>query len=211
MFERTRARLEADGIPVCCDFGSAVAAADFSSFERKWAVSFPSSLRQFYQDVGDGLTFQWFLDCADPMQPFSSLVVPTLDVLQQELAYLRMLDECLAGYDFGRSQDPEVARQHYERQLSFFPFLRNNAELICIEPVASHERVVFHDHEWSFYESGDSGIRLADSLWEFWEGWSSVGFVEPKHLWWQRTVGTRGVVWSREHFGFCLRAGAGTW
>jgi hypothetical protein len=98
-----------------------------------------------------------------------------------------------------------LAKQQYRRQLSFFPFLRDNVDLICLEPTSGNDVVVFHDHEWSFYERGNSGIRLSDSLLEFWQGWSTVGFIDPTHLWWPATVSDGKVNWSGDCFGFHLQ------
>ena len=127
--------------------------------------------------------------------------VPTLAELSAGIDYLRMLSGGLAGHDFWEARDPDEARRHYQRQLTYIPFLAEHADLLCIEP-ARGEAVVFHDHEWNFYEAGDSGVLLAGSLADFWQGWSEVGFVEPNRIWWPKTADIRGTVWSEENFGF---------
>lgn len=205
IFEHTAERLERAGISVRLEFGPSVVPGDVEQLEKACGISFPVSLRQFYSEVGSGLTFRWFANRSDPAEPFCWLVVPTLDGLRQEIEYLRMLNECLDGHNFWESEAPELARQQYQRQLSFFPILRENVDLICIEPRAGSEAVVFFDHEWSFHKRGISGIRLADSLEGFWQAWSSVGFVEPTHYWWPGTISDGKVNWSREFFGFQVR------
>jgi hypothetical protein len=206
LFEQARARLEGGGIPVRLDFGPRVLITDFEPFEQAWGLPIPPSVRQFYLEVGNGLTFQWQADPDSPSGPFCSLNVPTLAGLGDGVEYLRMLNECLAGHDFRKSRDADAARRHYRRQLGFFPFLRANADLLCIEVEGGQEVVVFHDHEWSFYPAGDSGVRLADSLIQFLRGWSEVAFVEPRKWWWPAVIGAGGVIWSEEHFGFYLGA-----
>jgi hypothetical protein len=206
LFEHARARLEARRISVSLEFGAPVSPTDFAPFEKAWGLTIPPSLRQFYLETGNGLAFRWPLDPNAPSEPFCWLVVPALAGLQEGIDYLRMLNGCLAGHDFRESREAEAARRHYQRQLTFFPFLRANADLICIESTEGHEVVVFHDHEWSFYPTGDSGIRLTDSLIQFWQGWSEVGFVEPKNYWWPTAAGNGRTVWSKENFGFCLGA-----
>ena len=205
LFEQARARLESRRISVHLEFGPRVFAADFEPLERVWGVPIPPSLRQFYVETGNGLTFRWHLDPDTLSRPFCSLAVPTLAGLTEGIEYLRMLNGCLAGHDFRESRDPAAARRHYGRQLAFFPFLQANADLLCIEPAGGQEVVVFHDHEWSLYPTGDSGIRLADSLASFWQGWAEVGFAEPTE-WWPGAAGTEGAIWSVEHFG--VRFGA---
>jgi len=204
IFENAKNHLERKGISVLTEIGSTVSPAQFDDFEQRWDVSFPSALEQFYLETGNGLEFRWFLNRSDPKAPFCWLKIPDLSKLQHTLEYLRMLNDCLGDHDFIEHQDQSIGRKHYQRQLSFFPFLNDNADLICIETASGKQTVVFHDHEWSFQEDGDSAILLANSLSEFWLGWSSVGFVRPKCLWWPHTIGEKGVIWSEDNFGFHL-------
>jgi hypothetical protein len=209
LFEQARAQLEARRISVRLEFGPRVTPTDFEPLEQTWSLSIPPSLRQFYLETGNGLAFDWFLEPNVPPQPFCRLVVPTLAGLRQGVEYLRMLNECLVGYDFRESRDPEAARHQYQRQLTFFPFLKANVDLLCIEPTGGREVVVFHDREWSFYPTGDSGIRLADSLVQFWRSWSKVGFVEPSAYWWPRTVGNGGTILGTAGIGMIAARSAG--
>jgi hypothetical protein len=115
-----------------------------------------------------------------------------------------MDSECLANHRFWEARDPALAKRHYVRQLSFFPFFEENTDLICIEPVSDGEVVVYHQSDWSLMETGDSGIRLAGSLREFLAGWSTVAFVEPNRFWWPDTVTNGRVLWSGDAFPFHL-------
>jgi hypothetical protein len=198
------ARLEALGIAVNLENGPPVTASRISQCEQEWGVAFPSCVRQFYMELGDGLRLQWFIHRSNISIPFGSLWVPRLAEMKMGLDFLRMLSECFADYDFLDTEQPEVARRHYQRQLSFFPFLEENSDLICIETIGDRETVVYFDHEWPCYGRGDSGLFLADSLPDFWMGWSSVGFVRPKLSWWPGTVGERGTEWTEARFGFSL-------
>ncbi len=197
-------RLAALGIAVDLQNGVPVAASRIRQCEQEWAVLFPSSVRQFYMELGDGLMLRWFIDRSNIAMPFGSLWVPRLRDLKMGIDSLRMFNQCFADYDFRETEEPEVAKHHYQRQLSFFPFREENSDLICIETVDDRETVVFFDHEWPCYSRGDSGLFLGDSLHAFWMGWSSVGFAHPKLHWWPGTVGERGTEWSEERFGFCL-------
>jgi hypothetical protein len=203
LFEHTRTALEKRGIAVALKFGPRVLPTDFKPLEQAWGLLIPPPLRQFYLETGNGLTFHWSVDPDATSQPFCRLNVPTLAELSAGIDYLRMLSGCLAGHDFWEVRDTDEARRQYQRQLTYFPFLAENADLLCIDP-ASREAIVFHDHEWSFYTAGDSGVFLAGSLAQFWQGWSEVGFVEPNELWWPRTADIGGTIWSQENFGFYL-------
>jgi hypothetical protein len=206
LFEHTRSRLERRGIEVALEFGSGVSANDFAPLEETWGLPIPWSLRQFYLETGNGLTFRWPVDRSAPSQPFCRLCVPNLAGLSKGIDYLRMQNESLASHDFWEPEEREAARHHYRRQLTYFPFLQENADLLCIEPADGAEVVVFHDHEWSLHTAGDSGIQLAGTLRQFWWGWSEVGFVEPKENWWPQTAGIGRTVWSQENFGFSIEA-----
>lgn len=199
LFEQTRARLETRGIAVKLEFGPDVSPLTFEELQQASGLPIPQSLRQFYSEIGDGLTFHWSLNDNEATKTFCRLNIPTLTQLLVGINYLQMLNDCLADHDFR-----ETAHREYQRQLTYFPFLTDNTDLICIEPTAGQEAVVFHDHEWSFYTTGDSGILLANSLKEFWHGWSEVGFVEPLEHWWPKTTGSAGTIWSVEEFGFQL-------
>lgn len=204
LFQNTQDRLRSRGITASLKVGPSVSIADFEPLEAVAKLPIPSSLRQFYLEVGNGLTFHWAVDLDRPSQKFCRLNVPTLDQLLLGFSYLRMLNECLASHDFREAQDVEYARRQFHRQLTYFPFLTANADLLCIEPTSDREAVVFCDHEWSDYPTGNSGVVLAESLHEFWRGWSQVGFVEPIEFWWPKAIRDRQAIWSEENFGFRL-------
>jgi hypothetical protein len=202
LFEMAVARLGSVGIAAQLERGGPVTAQQIARYERDWATSIPQSIRQFYFDVGDGLEFRWFIDRLDALSPFCWLKVPQLSDLKGMIDYLHMLNDCLADHEFREARQPERAIRHYRRQLTFFPFLQDNADLMCVEVCGEREQVVFHDHEWSFHEDGDSGLILAPSLLEFWQGWSNVGFVQPTQLWWPGTIKGQATEWSIDRFGF---------
>ena len=204
LFETTAARLSTAGIAAHFSHGAPVTSAQIHRCEDECGVPMPSTLRQFYLDVGDGLTFHWTIDPSNASLPFCQLNVPSIAELKSAIAYLLMLNECLVDDDFHKAQEQTLARIHYQRQKVLYPFLKCNADVLCIETIGENQAVVFHDHEWSSYVHGDSGTLIARSLAEFWHGWSTVAFVEPKDFWWPGTQNAFGTEWSVERFGFCL-------
>ncbi len=204
LFDVTVTRLAAMEISADCSCGPSLTATQLDRFEQECSLSLPSSLRQFYLSIGDGLEFRWTVDRSNVALPSCYLTVPELSQLKQSVDYLRMLNRCLADQDFDFAHDVAFARQQYKRQLSFFPFLQDNSDLLCIECKQGAEEVVFLDHEWSFYDRGISGRFLARSLHDFWCGWSNVGFVAPKNFWWPGSLGEFGIEFSVERFGFSL-------
>lgn len=197
-------RLAAVGISAHFAHGADVTSAQIEVFEEDSAVSLPLSVRRFYSEIGDGLEFRWAINPANPSLPLCWLKVPQLAELKQAVDYLHLLNTCFADRDLHEAQNPVRARTQYARQLSFFPILQDNTDLLCIESNQTNEAVVFHDHEWSFSDRGVSGLVLADSLPEFWRGWSDVGYVAPKNNWWPDTIRGQGTEWTLERFGFCL-------
>lgn len=193
MFKRTVERLRECGITATLEFGPAVTPADIHRFEASLLAPVPRCLFDFYLNVGDGVRFEWTAEGANPAAPFCRFTFPELERLHGMIAKLRMESECLADHNFWEARDPVRARRHYERQLSFFPFFEQNTDLICIEPVGDRETVVHYQYDWSFTATGDCGIRLAGSLYEFLSGWSTVAFVEPINFWWPGTVSNGGV------------------
>jgi hypothetical protein len=208
LFERTVERLRACGIVATLEFGPVVSAFEIRRFEQSLNVQMPRCLVDFYLNVGDGVKLEWNADGESATVPFCRFSFPNLGRLVGALGKLRMESECLANHSFWEACDPVLARRHYERQLSFFPFFEENTDLICIEPVSDAEVVVYYQYDWSFMETGDSGIRLAGSLREFLSGWSTVAFVEPGRFWWPDTVANDGVIWSGEAFPFHLPSGS---
>lgn len=202
IFEKTVARLQRCQIEATLTVGSTVVPADLAAFEDVVRISFPESLSRFYLQTGNGVSLQWDVAASDCHQPFCRLQFPALEHLRMLVDQLRMENECLATHNFWENQDPELARQHFSRQTTFFPVFAVNSDLICIESRPDGEGVVFHRHDWSVEKFGDSGVRLADSLDRFLIEWSSVGFVEPTNSWWPDVVARSSTQWAWDAFDF---------
>lgn len=178
-----------------------------SKAESRMKIRFPVELRQFYLEVGDGLSLRWKGDSDDPKAPFANLSVPSLANLASTYLSWQQISLYTPAkakkYGFPHTKDPALAMQTAAKMWHWMPVIEEgNGDMISFDLSDPSCPVIFDQHDWFDGGSGDNGHQLSTGWQEFLTGWGSVCFQFPKSLYWPTCFRPgQGVAWDSN--GFC--------
>ncbi len=206
LFGRVRARLDELGVQATFGTGRPVIECwDVWEVQDTIGRSIPDTLRLFYLEMGDGLTFRWQAPGEDENGPFAKLEIPSLRSLGW--AYHAWRDVVLytpekaESYGFPHTEDPALAKRTAGRMWDWIPVLaEGNGDTICIDLGSPSAPVIFHKHDWLDGGTGDNGFLMAESWGAFLSGWAGVCFQRPRSMFWASALGPSGVEWGGEQF-----------
>jgi SMI1 / KNR4 family (SUKH-1) len=211
LFQRAQAHLK--GLQVESSFYPGGHVIDWDLWAAKDTMKrpLPEDLRQFYLEVGNGLSFNWKAESAKQYPPFANVEVPSLWSLGR--GYLEYQDgECYSPekaeeYGFPYTKDRQLAKRTAARMWHWLPvFAEGNGDKICLDLSLPSCPVIFHKHDWHDGGSGDNGHLLAENWKAFLTRWASVCFQCPKSLWWVSAFKPGGgVSWEGEQFRASFR------
>jgi hypothetical protein len=210
LFERAADHVRRLGVKVTFKRGKPLAASDIERARAKALIPIPTSMAEFYAEVGDGLEFGW--TTKDDNAPFANHEFPKLrDRVFQSFDTLRWRIEWSDDYDFRYTKNPALAKQTALRMRKWMPFHdEGNGDAFCLDTALNPAPVVFNQHDWDG-GTGENGRCLADSLLQFYTDWAQVCFQFPRSLWWPTVLKKdgSGVDWTSAEFRepFRLRGG----
>ena len=198
--------LEGLGVKCTAAAGEPATEEALAAAEAAMKIRLPTEFREFYRDIGNGVTLFWESDSSDPTKPWGGFQVPALSALVEMYTGWRGLvlysPEQAEKYGFPYTKDPALAKRTAARMWHWLPvFEHGNGDTICLDLGAPGCPVVFDQHDWMDGGSGANGHSLAPTWPAFLAGWARVCFQEPAHLDWPpcfRPGG--GVNWEDEHF-----------
>jgi hypothetical protein len=185
---------------------------ELTAAEAELKCPLPAELREFYQTVGNGLSFFWEADSDEPNKPWGVLSVPSLSSLVELYRGRQKLilytPERAEEYGFPYTKDPALAKRTAARMWQWLPIIEEpNGDSICIDLGAPGCPVVFDKHSWMDGGTGDNGHQLAPNWRAFLKSWGSVCYQPPIH-WADYFLPSGGIDWDAEPFRNPFRVAA---
>lgn len=203
LFERVADHVRRQGVTASFHRGKALSASVIQRASMKALIPIPSSMADFYAEVGDGMVFYWAVE--GDHAPFAGHEFPKLEDRTVESLddLIRWKIEWDDDYDFRHTENPTLAKQTALKMREWLPFHdEGNGDQFCLDTSIEPAPVVFDQHDWFDGGSGENGHRLGGSLIEFYTAWAQVCFQLPSGLWWPNVFikSGEGVNWSSEQF-----------
>lgn len=211
LFERVADHVRRQGVKVTFKRGKSLTASAIERARAKALIPIPTSMAEFYAEVGDGMVFAW--TAKGDQSSFANHEFPKLkDRVLESFDKLSWKTEWKDDYDFRYTKNPALAKQTALKMRKWMPFHdEGNSDGFCLDTALDPAPVVFDKHDWYDGGTGENGHRLADSLLQFYTDWAQVCFQSPRNLWWPRVLNKNGpgVDWSSAEFqeSFRLRGG----
>lgn len=211
LFESVAEHVRRQGVKVRFKRGKPL---DPAAMERARAQAFipiPSSLIEFYAEIGDGLEFGWSSKGKEAL--FANHEICKLeDCAPKSLDDVSWLTEWRDDYEFPHVDDPALAKKTALKMRKWLPFWGiGNGDSVCLETSRDPSPVLYNQHGWYDGGSGENGYQIAESLFDFYSGWAQVCFQFPKSLWWPGVLNKNGsgINWNSDEFRepFRLKAG----
>lgn len=210
LFERVADYVRRRGLNLTFERGKRLSATAITRAQSRALIRIPSSMAEFYAEVGDGMFFAWRAKGDDA--PFARHEFPRLaDRTLESLDLLRWRIEWKDNYDFSHTKDPKLAKRTALKMRKWMPFHdEGNGDAFCLDTAIDPAPVVFDRHDWCDGGDGKNGHLLGRSLLEFYTDWSRVCFQMPHSLWWPSVFKRLGGVnWSSKEFQEPFRLPAG--
>jgi len=202
LFERVANHVRRQGVTVTFTRGKPLSASAIERARAKSVIPIPTSLAEFYAEVGNGLTFSWSADVDAAL--FANLAFPKFaDCVIESLPTERSRIEWSDTYDFRFTKNPAMARQTALKMRKWLRFHdEGNGDEFSLDTALDPAPVLFNQHDWFDGGSGENGHRLSDSLLQFYTEWAQVCFQFPRSLWWPNVFREDGpgVDWSSDEF-----------
>lgn len=168
------------GIPLRITRQPPATSAEIAEAEQTLGYPFPDDLKEIYVRFANGFDVFWREDdTSNSDGDFGSFFLPSLTEFVRES--LRFREETRGYYDnpdqYFDSSRLEEARLVLGRMLHWGVLWDTGGDgnLVCID--LQNGEVLFHEREWSFYDSYINGYLIAPSLNRMIEGWGNVCFV----------------------------------
>lgn len=201
-------RVHLDRLRVACniDAGKPVTEKALAKAERQMSIRLPAQLREFYQAIGNGFSFDWSADPDSSNSPFGGLTVPKLSHLSEW--YIGWQRGALYSpeegerYGFPYTDDPALAKITAAKMWHWLPVIQEgNGDQLCIDLGDPSCPVVFDQHDWLDGGTGENGHVLASNWANFLTDWASVCFQRPKSLYWPNCFRSDGgISWNGDQF-----------
>lgn len=181
--------------------GRRLRASVINAARSKSKIPIPSSMADFYAEVGDGLEFAWTPQRGE--SPFANHEFPKLaERTIESIGGISWRTEWSDSYDFRYAKDPQLAKRTASRMRKWLPFHdEGNGDSFCLDTSIEPAPVLFDQHDWYDGGTGENGHLLGDSLLEFYTAWAQVCFQFPSSLYWPSVFKKAGgVKWNSEEF-----------
>jgi hypothetical protein len=202
LFQRVSKHVRAQGVKVKFRRGKPLTAAAIKRAQSQSLIPIPTSLAEFYSEVGDGVLFQW--SCEGEEAPFACLESPKLaSRVVKSLDKINWRIEWDDSCDFRFTKNPKLAKQTALKMRKWLPLHdEGNGDQFCLDTAVEAAPVVFNQHDWFDGGSGDNGHLLGAALLDFFTQWSEVCFQFPSGLWWPRVFKKtgNGIDWRSKEF-----------
>ena len=203
LFETAANHVRGQGANVRLSRGKPLSASLIQTAQLQAPIPIPSSMADFYEEVGDGFSFSWSAEGS--RMPFADVEFPKLSEITRSLLgnlYAARI-EWMRDYDFRYTVDPVLAKQTAVRMQKWLPFHEEgNGDEFCLDLSRDPAPVVFNQHDWFDGGTGENGHLLGTSLLEFYTEWMQVCFQYPSELYWPSVFDKfgGGVRWDSEQF-----------
>lgn len=202
IFERVAGHVRRQGVNVRMKRGKPLTKPEILQISTQSLISIPTSMVEFYAEVGDGIEFRWRAE--GDWGPFANLESPRLkDRVSESNRRLNNRIEWEAEHDFRFTKNPTLARQTAIKMRKWMQFHEEgNGDSFCLDTASDAPPVVFNQHDWFDGGTGENGHRVADSLLQFYTEWAQVCFQSPSSLWWPSVLKKNGggIDWSSAEF-----------
>lgn len=211
LFDTVRAYLDGHKIVSSIHPGRKVGERALANAEQALGIGLPAELRTFYQTMGNGFSFSWYVDFDDLKQPHAGVSVPTLTELTQYYHGWRegalYSPQAAETYGFPYTKNPTLAKQTAARMWHWLPVLQEgNGDHMSIDLSKPAGPVVFDQHDWLDGGSGDNGVLLGSDWADFLTRWGSVCFQQPKNSYWPSAFRATGKMdWEGTQFDQSFR------
>lgn len=193
LFEQVVAHVRRQGVKVTFKRGKPLTESTIDHARAKTLIPIPTSMAEFYAEVGDGMEFAW--TTKGDRTPFANHEFPKLtDRVLESFEKLSWKTEWKDDYDFQYTKNPALAKQTALKMRKWMPFHdEGNGDGFCLDTALDPAPVVFDQHDWYDGGSGENGHRLGESLLQFYTDWAQVCFQYPRSLWWPSVFNKTGV------------------
>ncbi|MFT7618438.1 MAG: hypothetical protein ACI97A_002081 [Planctomycetota bacterium] len=186
IFEDVARFVRTKGIEVDIDFGPKLTKKDIVKARKRSYVPLPEGLIEFLEEIGDGVEFFWTSDDEAEDGTFTNIQIDSLeDIVDQNLEQMDFAPEWVANYEFDGCADPVLAKKTAARMRNWIHFhAEGNGDSFALETHVAPSPVVYNQMAWMDAGTGDNGLILGQSLFEFFRDWSRVCFQFPASLHW---------------------------
>jgi hypothetical protein len=211
LFEGVAEHVRRQGVKVRFKRGKPLDPAAIERASPKAFIPIPTSLIDFYAEIGDGLEFGWSSKGKDA--PFANHAICRLEeCAPKSIDDVSWLTEWQDDYEFPHVEDPVLAKKTALKMRKWLAFWGiGNGDSLCLDTSADPSPVLFSKHDWYDGGSGENGHKIAESLFEFYSDWAQVCFQFPSSLWWPGVLNKNGagINWASDEFREPFRLTAG--
>lgn len=193
VFEAVKDHLDRIGVPYSHIKNKPASSRDVSRFEKRFGLTLPGPLKDFYLAFSDGTFFHW-----QDGESYGAFLIPSVKELGKDRKEWEQT-ALLPDSDFPFVEDEALARASLAEMRRWLPFDEDaEGDKLCLDCGIGSGAVRYHRHDWFDGGTGANGSIMASDLDSFLLAWSRVCFAWP--TWWQATIGAEGVVWDSDDF-----------